>query len=177
MIQAVVRIVETRLLDAGSRPRGSRLPRMHRAGPSTHRKSPRAPGAVSRARRIQRTVTGPDDGRHSRLISPYTQEFDTSPFTTQSSSTSLHVRIRAFPGRGPMPHWGYRSRPGRDSGPARQMSTATRHARPPPRGRGPMRHRRGSSPGPVSSARCTSLMAGSPSSQLRERARCLRTHA
>ena len=60
--------------------------RVHRAGPiNSSEESPRGPGAVSRARRIQRTGTGPDDGRHSRLISPYTHESDTSPFTTQSS--------------------------------------------------------------------------------------------
>src|SRR6478609_4452630 len=37
------------------------------------------------APRIQRPRSGPDDDRHCRLISPYTHESDTSPFTTQSS--------------------------------------------------------------------------------------------
>ena len=60
--------------------------RVRRPGPiNSSEESPRTPGAVSRARRTQRPGTGPDDDPHSRLISPYTHEFDTSPFTTQSS--------------------------------------------------------------------------------------------
>jgi hypothetical protein len=43
------------------------------------------PASISRARRTKRTGTGPDDGCHCRLSSPYTHESDTSPFTTQSS--------------------------------------------------------------------------------------------